>query len=248
MKSRNVILFMVLAAMFPGCSKDDASTTPEPQPAVSVQDQTVIEGNTALVNVVLDHSTDHRVIFSYATIGGTAASGSDFTAASGTDTIPVGQTSATILVNTIDDSDVESSESFSLALSSVSGAEVARALATCTITDNDVAGVSFATQVKPLLQGSCAKLGSCHGTTSTPGGGLFLGAPVTHAVVVDATGNNTTGGKVVVPGSSSTSTLYTKTTATPPFPSQMPKDGPPFLDLTQQALIRDWIDQGALDN
>jgi hypothetical protein len=242
---RNVVLFIVLAAMLPGCSKDDASTTPEPQPAVSVQDQSVVEGNTALVSVELNHSASHPVIFSYATIGGTAASGSDFAAALGTDTIPVGQTSATILVSTIDDSDVESSESFSVALSSVSGAEVARALAVCTITDNDVAGVSFATQVKPLLQGSCAKLGSCHGGTFA--GGLFMGVPVTYNAVITGTGI-TTGGPVVVSGSSSTSTLYTKTTASPPFPSRMPQDGPPYLDLTQQALIRDWIDQGALDN
>jgi hypothetical protein len=206
----------------------------------------VVEGNTALVNVELNHSTSHLVIFSFATLDdSTATSGSDYSAASGTDTIPVGQTSAAILVSTIDDSEVETAESFSLVLSAVSGAEVARALAVCTITDNDVAGVSFVTQVKPLLQGSCAKLGFCHGGAFA--GGLFLGVPVTYAAVVDATGNST-GGKVVVPGSSATSTLYTKTTASPPFSSQMPQDGPPFLNLTQQALIRDWIDQGAQDN
>jgi len=237
---------MVLAAMFPGCSKDDASTTPEPQPAVSVRDQSVVEGNTALVNVELNHSTSHLVIFSFATLGdSTATSGSDYTSASGTDTIPVGQTSATILVSTIDDSEVETAESFSLVLSAVSGAEVARALAVCTITDNDVAGVSFVTQVKPLLQGSCAKLGFCHGG-AFPGGGMFLDTSATYANVMSATGN-VTGGPVVVAGNSTSSTLYTKTTDSWTFGSRMPQGAAP-LSLTQQALIRDWIDQGAQDN
>jgi len=247
MKRPNVVFALVLAVLFLGCSGDDNPTTPEPQPAISVQDQTVVEGNTVLFQVRLDRTTDHGVTFAYGTIAGTALAGSDYNAVSGNDTIPTGQTSVTILVPTIDDSEIESSESFSFVLSSVAGAQVSRGLATGTITDNEVTIVSFASQVRPLLQTSCAKSGFCHGSLSTPGGGLYLGTTVTYTTVINATGNNT-GGLVVQPGNSAASTLYTKTTATPPFPSQMPQDGPPYLSLTNQGLIRDWIDQGAQDN
>jgi len=241
------LLVMLMAAVLACSDSGDNPVPPEDLPAISVQDQSVPEGNTALITVSLDHSADHRVVYSFASLPGTAASGSDFTGVSGSDTIPAGQTGAMVMVNTLDDSEVESSESFSLALSAVSGAEVARSLATCTITDNDVGEVSFDTQVRPLLQTSCAKLGFCHGSASTPGGGLYLGSTVTHAIVIAATGNNT-GGLVVQAGSSSASTLYTKTTETPPFPSRMPQDGPPYLSDSLQHLIRDWIDQGAQDN
>jgi len=247
MKRPDLVFALVLAASFSGCSNDDNPATPEPQPAISVQDQSVVEGNTVLFQVRLDRTTDHRVTFAYATIDGTALAGSDYTAVSGNDTIPTGETSVTILVSTIDDGEVESSESFSFVLSSVAGAQVSRGLATGTITDNEATIVSFASQVRPLLQTSCAKSGFCHGSLSTPGGGLFLGTTVTYATVIDATGDNT-GGLVVQPGNSAASTLYTKTTDSPPFPSQMPQDGPPFLSLAQQSLIRDWIDQGAQDN
>jgi hypothetical protein len=247
MKSRRVVFVLVLAATFAGCSGDDKPTTPQPQPAISVQDKSVVEGNTFLFQISLDRVTDHRVTFAYATIDGTALAGSDYTAVSGNDTIPTGQTSVTILVPTIDDSEVESSESFSLVVSAVAGAQVSRGLATGTITDNEVAIVSFTSQVRPLLQTSCAKSGFCHGSLSTPGGALYLGATVMYASVISATGNNT-GGRVVQPGNSASSTLYTKTTAAPPFPSRMPQDGPPYLSLTQQNLIKNWIDQGAQDN
>lgn len=250
MKNRLVKLASIalaVGALTCSCSKDKPTTPTPTEPAISVHDQTAVEGNTLLFSVTLDHSTDHIVTFGFATIDGTAKAGSDYVAASGVDTIPAGRTAATILVTTIDDAVVETVESFSLVLSSVTGAQVARSLATGTITDNDALPVSFASQVRPLLQTSCAKLGFCHGSSSTPGGGLFLGAPVTYSIVINATGTNT-GGKVVRPDSSSASTLYTETTSNPPFGSRMPKDGPPYLDSAQQRWIRDWIDQGALDN
>ena len=249
---KNRLLALVLSAPAVGaliwsCSKDNATTPTPDEPSITVHDQTAVEGNTLLFSVTLDHSSSHIVTFGFATIDGTAKAGSDYVAASGVDTILAGRTATTILVTTIEDALVETTESFSLVLSSVTGAQVARSLATGTITDNDSLPISFATQVRPLIQTSCAKLGFCHGSASNPGGGLYLGSTVTYPIVINATGINT-GGKVVRPDSSSVSTLYTKTTATPPFPSRMPSDGPPYLDSAQQRWIRDWIDQGALDN
>ncbi|MEW5795510.1 MAG: Calx-beta domain-containing protein [Candidatus Zixiibacteriota bacterium] len=245
------ILFSVVIAILAavGCSDSgDKPTDPnDARPSISIQDHTVVEGGTLLFGVSINQATDHLVVFSYATSNGSALAGSDFTATSGSDTILIGQTSSTILVPTIDDSDVEPTETFLMALTMVTGANVVRSVATGTINDNDVAQISFAAQVRPLLQTSCAKLGFCHGSSATPGGDMYLGGTVTYALVISATGTNT-GGNVVVAGNSANSTLYTKTTDTPPFPSRMPYDGPPYLTLVQQNLIRDWIDQGALDN
>lgn len=215
------------------------------QPAISVADITIAEGNTALFTVSLERTTDHQVTFAYATINGTAIAGSDYVATAGNDTIPAGQSNTTILVPTIDNSTVESDETFSFNLSSVTGGTVGQSLAIATIIDDDFSQVSFATDIQPLLKTSCAKLGTCHGGTINPGG-MFLDTTASYANVVAATGL-ITDGLVVQPGNSAASTLYTKTTDNPPFQSRMPLSAAP-LSLDQQNLIRDWIDQGANDN
>jgi len=232
------------------CSGDDGTPTdppPEVQPAISVGDQTVAEGNTVLFGISLDQSTTHAVTFTFSTANGTALAGSDYYAASGSDTIAAGQISTTVLVPTIDDLDVETAETFTLILNSVTGASVANSTATATINDNDISGVRYSTQVQPLLRTSCAKLGFCHGG-SLPGGGVFLDTTASYDNVISATGSIITGGLVVIPGNSAASTLYTQTTDDySPAISRMPK-GFPALSPAQQQLIRDWIDQGAQDN
>jgi len=79
---------------------------------------------------------------------------------------------------------------------------------------------------------------------------LYIDDGATYDVVINATGLFT-GGKVIVPGSASTSTLYISTTATAsggtPY-SRMPDLGLDTLTTVQQNLLRDWINQGALDN
>jgi hypothetical protein len=229
-------------------NSSDNPVTPDPQPSVSVADQSAVEGDTFLFAVTIDRVSSNPVVFAYNTVGGTAAAGTDFTAVSATDTIASGQTLATILVSTIDDAEVESAESFLFVLISVSGAQVNRGSATGTITDNDISDVSFDTQVKPLLQGSCAKLSSCHAST-IPGGDMYIDTAVTYSVVTNATGT-LTGRKVVVPDSASESSLYFVTTSTPRAPfSRMPTVfGLDSLTTIEQHLLRDWIDQGAQDN
>jgi hypothetical protein len=251
-----LILLSLLSLLFlVACSGDDGPTEPtDPTPAISIADQTAIEGNTLLFAVTLDQATSHAVIYSYTTTNITATSPADYSAASDTDTIAAGETSAIIMVTTIDDIDAESDETFSVSLTQATGATVARSLAMGTITDNDATGVSFATQVKPLLSTSCGKLGNCHGG-QFPGGGFYIGTDAVYGIVVSATGDNTAlmpgspNGRVVQPGDHSVSTLFTKVDSTGivPFASLMPADGS-ALSIDQQNLIRDWIDQGALDN
>ena len=73
----------------------------------------------------------------YATSGGTATSGTDFTAQSGTLTFAANETSKTVSVATTDDSVDEEDETFTLTLSSPANATLGDATATGTIDDND---------------------------------------------------------------------------------------------------------------
>ena len=90
-------------------------------------------------------STTNTVI-SY-TVGGSATSGSDYTALSGTVTILAGATTATISIPVLDDAIVEGSETAAITLSGVtSGVAIlgATVLATNTIADNDTATLTIA--------------------------------------------------------------------------------------------------------
>ncbi len=102
--------------------------------------------------------------------------------------------------------------------------------------------VSYGTAVRPILVSSCA-ISACHGSAPIQGG-LNMGT-ATWAQIRAASGN--IGGTIVVAGNASLSTLYTKTTSSPPFNAQMPFGGG-ALSSAQQIAIRDWINQGALDN
>jgi hypothetical protein len=251
MSKYTLALCLAVIVLAVACS-DNGNKPTEPAvvvPSISIGDYTVVEGGTALFPVTLDKTTTRAVTFSYETIAGTATAGVDFVAASGSDTIAAGQTSATILVVTIDDSDLESAETFSVALSAVLGASVADGLATGTINDNETGVVSYASRVAPLLDSACALPGICHGPSSTHGGGLYIDAGASYSVVINAIGTYT-GGKVVVPDSASKSSLYFVTTSNPQAPfSRMPtRYGLDSLSTSQQNLLRDWINQGALDN
>ncbi len=103
--------------------------------------------------------------------------------------------------------------------------------------------VSYASDVRPTLVSSCAIV-NCHGS-GTIQSGLNMGT-ATWIQITNATGN-ITGGLVVIAGDASSSNLYLKTTFPPPFGAQMPLGGVP-LSSAQQIAIRDWINQGALNN
>jgi hypothetical protein len=99
----------------------------------------VTEGANSVFTVTKAGTATGSCNVNYATTGGTATSGSDFSATSGTLTFTSAQTSQTVSVPTIDDATVESAESFSLALSSPTGGAAlgTPSSATATINDND---------------------------------------------------------------------------------------------------------------
>jgi hypothetical protein len=239
------IVVVILASCSDSGNKPD---DPEPLPTISVNDVSVAEGGLAQFKVSLSEVSTAPVRFTYATSNFSAISPSDYLAASGTDTIAVGDTTATVIVATFDDDEAVPDETFLVKITAVSGATLGDSVGVGTILDSDL---SFASQVRPLLQTSCAKTGGlCHGGGSSAGG-MALGS-AEYASVIAAKSNIVGPGAgdslVVQPYNSAASMLYLRTTAIPPFGLGRMPNTPPYLSLSQQALIRDWIDQGAHDN
>ncbi|MFM7111989.1 MAG: cellulose binding domain-containing protein, partial [Planctomycetota bacterium] len=113
-------------------------------PAVSVADSSIAEGDsgskTLLATVSLSAASGSPVTVAYATQNGTATGGSDYVSAKGTIVFTPGETSRTVPIVVNGDSNEEPDETFSLTLSGVTGATLARPVATMTIR-NDDAGV-----------------------------------------------------------------------------------------------------------
>ena len=90
-------------------------------------------------------------------VGGTATSGDDFTALGGSVNIPISQSSATVTLTPIDDTEVEANETVVLTLSNGTGYTVGSApdnSATVTITSDDVAVSCNAGTAAPILDTS----------------------------------------------------------------------------------------------
>jgi Calx-beta domain len=110
----------------------------DPEPALAVADAAAAtEGATATFSVSLSAPSGREVSVAYATVNGSATAGQDYTARSGTLTIPPGARAGTVPVALLDDSSDEPSESFQLRLSGPSFAALARAAANATIADDD---------------------------------------------------------------------------------------------------------------
>ena len=105
----------------------------------SVTDAEVEEGDDAEVSftVTLSKAATRTASVDYATQNGTATSGDDYTATSGTLTFAAGDTSKTVAVEVLDDDHDEGSESFKLVLSNPSNAVISDAEGTGTIKNRD---------------------------------------------------------------------------------------------------------------
>ena len=120
---------------------DDSSSV------LSIADASADEGDSATFTVTLNPAVTAEVTVDYATsveTGDTAAQ-ADFTANNGTLTFDAGDTTKTFTVATLEDSVDEVDETFTVTLSSASGANLASdATATGTITDDDQSTLSIA--------------------------------------------------------------------------------------------------------
>ena len=104
-------------------------------PSLSVADATASEGGTLTFRVTLAPAASAPVTVAWATTDGTAAAGSDYTAASATLAFAAGETEKTVEVAVTADSESEAAETLTLTLSNPSGATLGDADATGTVTD-----------------------------------------------------------------------------------------------------------------
>ncbi|WP_439639926.1 hypothetical protein [Nevskia sp.] len=115
------------------------------------------------------------------------------------------------------------------------------------IADNNDAGISFRTQVQPILDAQCV---FCH-VTGAENGGLNLGRRVARASLLAASSEAPM--PRVTPGSAAQSYLIHKLRGTQLSAggsgNRMPMNDPPRpLDDGQLTLIQRWIEAGAPDN
>ena len=114
---------------------------PRDLPDVSVNDVTVNEGDSGLVNadfnVTLSAPTTHKVTVSYVTADGTASGGKDYVATMDSVVFQPGETSKTASIGIIGDTIDEFSETLKLNLTNVDVGTIVRSQGTATIVNND---------------------------------------------------------------------------------------------------------------
>ena len=134
---------------------DGPSGGSKPAASFASASQTVQEGSgTSDVTVNLSPAPAADITLSY-TVDGTATSGSDYTALSGTLSVPKDATTATIPVALIDDGANEDAETVVLTLSAGSGYEVGSpGTHTLTIAASDPPAASFASASQTVQEGS----------------------------------------------------------------------------------------------
>ena len=116
--------------------------TDDDAPSLSIGDASVAEGDegesaTLTFTVTLDPAATLPVTADWATSDGTATAGADYTAGSGTLTFGTGEDSKTVTVTVTGDDADEPNETLMVTLSNESGATLADATGTGTITDDD---------------------------------------------------------------------------------------------------------------
>lgn len=107
------------------------------------------------VTLTLNQAAPYTVTVNYATSNGTASAPADYTAASGAAVFTPGVTQTTVNLSIVNDALIENNETFSITLSSPSGATLgAPAAATITITDNDQPVVALSSATYSVNEGA----------------------------------------------------------------------------------------------
>nr|WP_257222337.1 Calx-beta domain-containing protein [Acinetobacter sp. YH1901136] len=143
----------------------------DPAPVLNITGPATINetAGTATYTVTLTGNTSLPVTVNYGTANGTATSGTDYTSKSGTLTFAVGETSKTITVPILNDFKVESSENYTISLSSPTNATINTGSVTTSIIDDD-----FAPHVDLDANNSAGVTGDDYRTFYTVGGGLAV--------------------------------------------------------------------------
>jgi len=127
-------------------------------PSVSINDQTITEGDsgeqTMTFTVTLSAPASLPVTMNYATINGTATSGEDFTPAAGALTFATGESTKTITVPILGDLEQEGTETFTVNLTNINNATVAKSTGTGTIIDNEIPPVGVSISDVTVTEGN----------------------------------------------------------------------------------------------
>lgn len=108
--------------------------------------------------------------------------------------------------------------------------------------------VSFATDIQPIFNANCTTCHRAGGLADLSGITLRLVEGVSYNLLVDQPSSQQVNLTLVVPADSNASLLFLKVSSdAPPVGNTMPLIGA-RLSSTDLGLIRDWIDQGAMDN
>lgn len=111
-------------------------------PQFSIANGTLAEGSAGksqmVFTVTLSQAATAPVSVGYTTVNGTAIAGQDYASVVGTLTFAAGETAKTVSVDILGDTLVETNETFSLSLSSPTGATIAKGQATGTIVNDDI--------------------------------------------------------------------------------------------------------------
>ena len=155
--------------LFEGQQTTTTAVISETLPALAINDVTVSESaGTATFTVTRSDNTTGALTVDFAISSGTATSGTDFTAGSGTLSFAAGETSKSIVVSISNDSTFETAETFSVTLSNASGgATISDALGSGKITNDD------ATLGLSTLDGATGF--RLDGVRGGSGGGYFFG-------------------------------------------------------------------------
>ena len=128
-------------------------------PEMSIADGTADEGETVGLAVTLDKASEDVVTVTYRTVGVTAEEGVDYTAASGTLTFLAGNRREVIEVGTIEDQSGEADETFTVELSTASGAVLGDGAGKGTIIDDDGGPVTKDTPIEVSIADGTAEEG-----------------------------------------------------------------------------------------
>jgi hypothetical protein len=130
-------------------------------PGVTIADASVTEGDAGqrmlTFQVSLAGDTDLDATVGFAAAGGTASAGTDYLAATGTLTIPAGETTATIDVVVNGDATYEVDETLSVTLSDPSNAQLVDGTASGTIRNDDKAPTAITLRVRKAPKSLTAK-------------------------------------------------------------------------------------------
>ena len=128
----------------------------DPMPGLTIDDAApVAEGNDAVFTVTLHPQSSQVVTVEYTTEDGTADAGDDYTTIAETLTFSPGQTTKIIRVPVLVDSTQESSETFTVELSTPMGTTLADSIGLGTITADPMPGLSIG-DAEPVAEGGAA--------------------------------------------------------------------------------------------